>query len=228
MPVLFIGTVYTALALPHLVALWCCRRVAVRSVPPLQCVSSYGIALILGCAIVARVSAGASVAELVEFFVPFCLVVLVWWAAVFFPIRRARGVSRITILTIPALFVPSVFVCTFFTTILTYKWHIGNFADRVQIELDVASAFLWPSWLVVAFVLAIYTWTPFARRRDERLQCELLHLSPERARGVSPVEHDPNPYSPPRALLRGRAEQSNSTERPADRLGDGKSTSAAR
>ena len=192
-PVLFIGAVDTLLALPHLVALLCCRRVLSRPFPLQLCGVSYAGALVLSGAIVVAVSDGATATELAEFFVPSWIVILVWWSATFFPVRRAIGLSPTVVLAIPAVFVPSVLVSTFFTTFPTYKWHIGNFHDRVQIDLDVATMFLWPTWLVAAIGLAIYTWTPFAQRHEVQLQSQTMHEPDEGAGDATTCKHDGNP-----------------------------------
>ncbi len=198
--VLFIGSIYTLLALPHLVVLSFCRRVSERSLPIHLRVASYGGALSISAAIVMRVSAGAPVSELAAFFVPFSIVILAWWATIFFPIRRARGLSHGAVLVIPAVFVPTVFVCTFFCTFPTDKWRVGNFTDRVQMELQAASAYLWPSWLIAALGIVIYTWTPFARRRSEGLQLEPQPYSDVGEDDGVATERTPNPYSPPLSL----------------------------
>ena len=71
---------------------------------------------------------------------------------------------------------------------------------QVAFGIYLASMFLWPSWFVATLVLAIYTWTPFAARREERRRSASLHQAAESERGVNSVEHDANPYSPPRTL----------------------------
>ncbi len=194
--VIAVGVVYTVVALLHLAILLCCRRVAERKYVRVNLAVSYGITLMLTSLLVLRVSKGAEPIHLVQLFLPYCFVVLIWWGTIFRTVSRIRGITCNEALVFCTLFVPSVFGFTFFASIQAYKWRIGTYSNTIHDQIVFACSILWPAWLLLSLAIAIYSWTPWARSREaieEAADDSSIHYEP-----MDLSSKDLNPYAPPR------------------------------